>query len=221
MAAYQPIGAASLAASYVNLASAGTYDAAPGTAPTFATATGWTFNGTTQYLTISPNALLGSASYSVIMRCNITAGAKRGLFNFATSPNADLIFVESDREFVRTSGSSGNLTVALTTGSDAVWAHTWGSSNAKVYKAGSESGSVAGPSAALANPGSAWIEIGRAFGSGGGTTYMLGTIAAVAIYTGKLTAGEVATLTTLMSALPVSAKGLPIIAAHYSSIFGG
>lgn len=51
VAAYQPIGAASLAASYVNLANPGTYDAAPGVAPTWASATGWTFNGSTQYLT--------------------------------------------------------------------------------------------------------------------------------------------------------------------------
>jgi len=51
VAVYQPKGAASLAASYVNLANPGTYDAAPGVAPTFDTATGWTFNGSTQYLT--------------------------------------------------------------------------------------------------------------------------------------------------------------------------
>ena len=49
VAAYQSIGAASLAASYTNLANPGTYDAAPGGAPTWASATGWTFNGT-QYL---------------------------------------------------------------------------------------------------------------------------------------------------------------------------
>lgn len=48
--AYQPIGAASLAASYVNLSNPGAYDAALGTAPSFAAATGWTFNGTNQYL---------------------------------------------------------------------------------------------------------------------------------------------------------------------------
>ena len=50
VAAYQPIGAASLAASYVNIANPGTYDAAPGVAPTLA-ADGWQFNGSTQYLT--------------------------------------------------------------------------------------------------------------------------------------------------------------------------
>ena len=33
VAAYEPLGAASLAASYVNLANPGTYDATPGTTP--------------------------------------------------------------------------------------------------------------------------------------------------------------------------------------------
>jgi len=51
VAVYQPKGAASLAGSYVNLANPGTYDAAPGVAPTFDAATGWTFDGNTQYLT--------------------------------------------------------------------------------------------------------------------------------------------------------------------------
>ena len=50
VAVYQPIGAASLAASYVNLANPGTFDAAPGVAPTWASGTGWEFDGTTQYL---------------------------------------------------------------------------------------------------------------------------------------------------------------------------
>lgn len=56
LAAYTPKGKASLALSYNNDAAPGngladgTYDAAPGTAPTF-DASGWTFNGSTQYLT--------------------------------------------------------------------------------------------------------------------------------------------------------------------------
>lgn len=56
LAAYTPKGAASLAASYDNNAAPGnglpdgTYDATPGVAPTWAAATGWTFDGATQYL---------------------------------------------------------------------------------------------------------------------------------------------------------------------------
>jgi hypothetical protein len=66
IAVYQPKGAADLAASYVNLANPGTYDAAPGTAPTFDAATGWTFNGSTQYLTTGVTngaAWIGSPLY--------------------------------------------------------------------------------------------------------------------------------------------------------------
>jgi hypothetical protein len=52
VAAYQPKGAASYAASKVNLANPGTYNAADGAAyPTWAAETGWTFNATnSQYL---------------------------------------------------------------------------------------------------------------------------------------------------------------------------
>ena len=49
VAAYQPKGAVDLAASYVNLANPGTYNAAPGVAPTL-DSNGWGFNGTSQYI---------------------------------------------------------------------------------------------------------------------------------------------------------------------------
>ncbi len=72
LAAYQPKGSASLAASYVNLANPGTYDAAPGVAPTFDAATGWTFNGSTQYLT---TAITIGSHWSVVCRySNVVAG---------------------------------------------------------------------------------------------------------------------------------------------------
>ncbi len=51
VAVYQPKGAASQAASYVNLVNPGTYDAAPGVAPSWSSGTGWAWNGSTQYLT--------------------------------------------------------------------------------------------------------------------------------------------------------------------------
>ena len=66
VAVYQPIRSASLAASYVNLANPGTYDAAPGTAPTFNAATGWTFNGTTQYL--RTGIIASDLTYSIVLR---------------------------------------------------------------------------------------------------------------------------------------------------------
>jgi len=50
IAVYQPIGAANLADSYVNIANPGTYNAAPGSQPAFDPNTGWTFNGTSNHL---------------------------------------------------------------------------------------------------------------------------------------------------------------------------
>lgn len=49
--AYAPDDADDLADSYINLVNPGTYDAAPGNAPSWAANTGWTFNGTNDYLT--------------------------------------------------------------------------------------------------------------------------------------------------------------------------
>ena len=66
VAAYQPKGAASLAASYVNLANPGTYDLTEGVAPTFDAATGWAFDATTTYL--KTGIVPTSYSWSYIVR---------------------------------------------------------------------------------------------------------------------------------------------------------
>lgn len=65
---YQPKDAASLAASYSNLINPGTYDAAPGTAPTWDAVNGWKFLGTSsQYLTTG-YTLGVSRVFSVLVR---------------------------------------------------------------------------------------------------------------------------------------------------------
>ena len=58
VAAYAAKAAASLAASYVNLANPGTYNLTTTSAPSWANATGWSFNGTANYLNtgIVPNS---------------------------------------------------------------------------------------------------------------------------------------------------------------------
>jgi len=75
VAAYQPKGAASLAASYSNLANPGTYNAAPGVAPTFDASTGWTFNGSTQYLTTGITTSPQHADWSMIVRFSNQSGS--------------------------------------------------------------------------------------------------------------------------------------------------
>lgn len=94
VAVYKPIGSASLAASYDNIAAPGngladgTYDAAPGTAPSFDAATGWTFAAaSTQYLTTGVVPKLNQ-SFSMIARfsdianggilCGMTSQAGNG-----------------------------------------------------------------------------------------------------------------------------------------------
>ena len=84
VAVYQPIGAASLAASYVNLANPGVFDAAPGVAPTFSAVTGWGFNGTTQYLT---TGVVPSSSYTIIVRVMGVSNAGYAIGQFTSNRN--------------------------------------------------------------------------------------------------------------------------------------
>jgi hypothetical protein len=66
IAVYQPKGAADIATSYVNLANPGVYNAAPGVAPTFDAATGWTFVKTSlQYLT---TGVVPATGWSMVIR---------------------------------------------------------------------------------------------------------------------------------------------------------
>jgi hypothetical protein len=75
VAAYQPKGAADLAGSYINLANPGTYNAAPGTAPTWDVINGWKFAGaSSQYLTcgITP---AGNQTWSIIAKYTNVTGS--------------------------------------------------------------------------------------------------------------------------------------------------
>jgi len=67
VAAYQPKGAADIAASYVNLANPGTNNAAPGTAPAHDVTNGWVFNGGTnsRYL---KTGIIPDSMYTIIVR---------------------------------------------------------------------------------------------------------------------------------------------------------
>ena len=69
VAAYQPKGAASYAASKVNLANPGTYDLTNGNDPSWSASTGWTFDGVDDHLyetTYEPT----DTSFTIIVRLN-------------------------------------------------------------------------------------------------------------------------------------------------------
>lgn len=203
VAAYAPKGAASLAASYVNLANPGTYNAAPGVAPTFDTATGWTFNGSTQYLTTGyvpyptqPNG----GPFSIIVRF---AGAANtgGLAGVRFTSTLKLAIHPADTTGL-TYWMQNALTVspAITGGVVAITQGAALSSTGTGYRNGASdtnSGTVA-----ASNP--RVITIGGISTSATGTSIELpfaGNIQAVAIYSTTLDATQVATLSAAMAAL--------------------
>lgn len=183
VAAYQPKGAASLAASYVNLANPGTYNAAPGTAPTFDTATGWAFDGLTQYLNTGVSPVSG---FSMIVKFT----------NFSSSGNQLIVgyVFEATTRF----GAGGTASVnwmnygdnqggpgsRITTGTLAITPAAYYVNSTEYTHAGTFTGTGAA------------ITIGK-----GGGYFASVKVQAVAIYNTTLTAPQVAAISAAMSAL--------------------
>ena len=89
---YDPLAAANLADSYINLANPGVRDAALGVSPTHAQGTGWQFNGTTQYLNSQTNFL---ATHTIVIWQDnwagvYSAGSTKVLFWPINAPNTRL-----------------------------------------------------------------------------------------------------------------------------------
>lgn len=189
IAVYQPIGAASLAASYINLANPGVFDAAPGVAPTWAAATGWTFGGA-QYLTTGATPASG---WSMIVRysdattlSSIIAGSEsstttRFFLSNSFSGGAGCGYGYGGFTLVGPRLQTGILCVASTNGYrngtiDTSAVGTWsGTATRSIYIGAYNNGTVAFPFA--------------------------GKIQAVAIYTATLSAAQVAAISAAMAAL--------------------
>ncbi len=108
VAVYQPKGAASLAASYVNLVNPGTNNAAPGVAPTWSATTGWTFNGTTQYLT---SGITPTITYTLLVRF-ANAGTSIGSVGAYVSGTNNYFVRAGNAAANRTYSSGGERNVA-------------------------------------------------------------------------------------------------------------
>lgn len=203
VAAYQPIGAASLAASYTNLANPGTYDAAPGTAPTFAAATGWTFDGSTQYLTTG-NIISGTGARTIAVRMTPSNNiANKGIVSL--SANATTGSTEAwdftPELAVRIAG--GNKICEIASTSDMVVIASGPAAttcaNISIYKDGSLV-TQTGVSDTAYDTGTGQTYIGRG-APGGAALFYTGIVSAISIYSGALDASEQAALTTRMAAL--------------------
>lgn len=186
VAAYQPIGAASLAASYTNLANPGTNNAAPGTAPTWASATGWMFNGSTQYLI----SVTVGAAYTSIIRF-AAATANKVLYGVSGS---------TTRHYFQTSNGQG--TYLYGTSSAPLGANTFLSGVVALaantgYQNGSAVGTVAGTFTGTSIP----IYIGALNNGNSPTAHNACTVQAVAIYSDTLSGTEVAAVSAAMAAL--------------------
>jgi len=189
VAAYQPKGASSLAASYVNLANPGTYDAAPGVAPTL-DASGWVFNGSTQYL--DTTYIMASVSASTIVRfSNSLEEAFAGVIGSRSSNGAVYYGITPYRSSVRhrfwnSNGSPVDETPAVVSGTMAIAGST-GYVNGAPDSALTIS-SVTGNSIKIASFMPTWGFWG-------------GSIQAVVIYNTTLTAPQVAAVSAAMAAL--------------------
>lgn len=169
-AVYQPKDAASQAASYTNLVNPGTYDAAPGTAPSWSAA-GWAFNGSTQYLT---TGIVPASGYSVIIAFANWSGAGWIIGAYNGSGN-NRFSIGNPNGPTRVEYGSGK-TVEVVYGGD-VTAGVLGIAGQQGYRDGSATG---GTIAAWDGTVTEGIEIGRLAGLGGGNT--ASTVIAVAIW---------------------------------------
>jgi len=192
VAAYQPIGAADYAASKVNLANSGTYDAAAGNDPDWDDTNGWKFNGIDNYLdcTYLYSAVSGAC---VIVRFTDAGyvGIQTGTIIGAVN-GADLFVGANTQYGVRACffGSYVNILPSMTSGVIAL-------TDGKFYRDGSYSHDVAAggtlSSSRSLKIGAGWFSFGW--------HYTPVYVQAAAAYDSNLTADQVAAITTAMAAL--------------------
>lgn len=215
VAAYQPVGAASYAASKVNLANAGTYDAVDGTAyPTWNVATGCTFNGTTQYL---KTGIVLLSNYTVIIRYSgvgspltyrFMAGGDTLDHRFAlgfSNTTSHYMFGTSYANTRGTIGATGVIALAANQGylngtaDGAAIAGTWGGTTPTKE-----------------------CYIGAINNNGTLANYSNYNNLAISIYNAALNATQIGLLTTAMNALPVSGALLRVnFNAQFQNMAGG
>jgi hypothetical protein len=188
LAAYTPKGKATLVLSYVNDANPGSNDAAPGVAPTFATATGWTFNGSTQYL---KTGIIPNAMFSMLIRFSSVAnnGCLIGALTISPAIVRFNIFPNSTSTINYGYGASNNVRSAGVTNG------VLGIAGAHGYRNGSQDG--ADLSAFGANALGNDINIGcrnPAFGE-----YITANIQALVICASTYTAPQVAAISTALA----------------------
>lgn len=212
VAAYDAVGASSLADSYVDESGSGN-NAAPGVAPTWAAGTGWTFNGTTQWLN---TGVVPAAGYTIAVRYSGWNGtSNRFVAGEVESPYSAMIGLRLGTSSRYYNGGSGDS--AAPSAASGVMIST----PAAGYLNGASDAAIGGSWSSTSLP----IFI-AAYNSGASASGLYGgNVQAVAIYSGGAFSGtEAAALTAAMNALPTAAGGaVPIIMQQewHAAIFGG
>jgi hypothetical protein len=189
--AYQAKGAASYAASKVNLANPGTYDAADAAAfPSWNTSTGWLFTpANSEYLTTGYTPPY-SPTGSIIIRLDAVAVSNNlAVYQSTSGKEYGWYFQNATTAWSCHGASLSTNPTALTT--DTVLAIAGN----KAYQDGNAfAGTIAGPSGAFVE-----IRIGSRSPTAG--LYWNGYILAMAVYTSQLTPEQVTAITSAMAAL--------------------
>jgi hypothetical protein len=197
--AYQPKGAGSLPESYVNLANPGTFDAAPGVAPTHSAATGWTFNGTTQHLRTGVRLF---QPYTTIIRYDNATSPAAGRYMLgilSTSPSTIVYHIEFNSVTTLNYGN-GNVSVSVSVG-DSTSGTAALAGNSIYFNGGLIPQSTLPTSWAYdPDPTGGCFIASRNFG-GSPNNFFAGNILALAIYSATLTAPQVAAVSAAMAAL--------------------
>lgn len=200
--AYQSVGASSLAASYNNLTGISAYNLTLGNAPTWTSATGWSFNGTSNYLKTNYVPAVG-ANLSIFVRA-YRAAAADGAGNVDTLLGQHAASSPYNGVFIR----YGNSDTAIS-----LYANDGLSATSTVTRTGTHVLGIAGRQGWYdgAEDGAAFADVSQAFGN---YDIVLGAlqyssiiqyeecmIHAVSFYETVLTRHQIQCLTNAMNAL--------------------
>lgn len=193
VAAYQAKGAASLAASYVNLANPGTNTAAPGVAPDFDTAYGWDFNGSSMYLT---TGLIPTTDWSAIVRFSDGGTASNYLFGVQNVDTGAVYGIRPNDGF--TALTYYNAGAGGTGGGSAITSGVPAIAGKTAYLNGSFHAAISAGAGTWSNPMVVGARNQHPFGI---SAYTAARIQAIAFYSTTLDATQVGEVTTAMAAL--------------------
>jgi hypothetical protein len=188
VAAYQPKGAIDLATSYVNLVNPGTYNAAPGVAPTFNAATGWTFALSAYLSTGITGALPGTWTMLIRLSDVDTAAGRYAMGTHDANNNKRWWIQIAAANNVYAVGSTGSAGIASKT------AGVLAVAGREIYHDGVSAGTVALGTYEAATEA---IFIGGRIAAAS----LIGKIQAVAIYNSVLSSAQVLAVSSAMSLL--------------------